>query len=250
MPHHLHHDDAERPARATTTTGPTCCACLCIFSRTLVQGLHELALRPIDAALGIQPDHWQTHLMRLHCLRALERLHAAEAAESHENVCHHLQQAAIAAGRRAAYRLLCEETEQGERVRLLGADASSLPPSVPPKASARRRSPPPQPAGRGVFGWHLTSSAARRKLAADRYVVLRKLLPPDVVALLQGWYGHLDEVCAAAREDWEIWETSSHWSVEVIPSTPCVALTPQVQAQVRVLRGDPAALFVLLRARE
>ena len=50
----------------------------------LGQGLHEQALVPLDEAARVQPDHWQTHLMRLHCLRALGRLDSAAAAPSHQ----------------------------------------------------------------------------------------------------------------------------------------------------------------------
>lgn len=73
----------------------------------------------------------------------------------------------------------------------------SPPPSSPPPSSPSSPSPSsaidaadvmPTPAGRGLYGWHLHSAAARRKLRHDRYVVLRRLLPPTLLTLLQRFY--------------------------------------------------------------
>ena len=156
------------------------------------QGLHEQALVPLDEAARVQPDHWQTHLMRLHCLRALGRLDSAAAAPSHLNVCRHLRLACKDAGKPEAFPLLCEGG--GTRVRLddpsgeASSSSGSGSTSKKGKKAAAAAENTPAPAGRGLYGWHLHSASARRKLRHDRYVVLRKLLPPTLFALLQGWY--------------------------------------------------------------
>ena len=155
------------------------------------QGQHEQALGALDEAARIQPDHWQTHLMRLHCLRALGRLDGADAAPSHAHACRHLRAACAEAGKLDAYPLLCDGGTRSPRVRLLLDDADE-------GAASARRAPAaaaatPHPAGRGVFGGQLHSAAHRRKLRDDRYVVLRRLLPKAVIALLQRWYAKLDE---------------------------------------------------------
>ena len=186
------------------------------------QGLHEKALKPLDEAARIQPSHWQTHLMRLHCLRALGRLEEPSAIMSHEWVCRNLKEACYDAGRPQAYPYLCDMRGRGgtARVRLLddgtayGGAELPAPPEAPSEAVGTKpkkpkrgggkggasaalvaadNEPTPEPAGRSLYGTHLHSAAARRKLHDDRYVVLRNLLPEALIQLLKGWYLHLDK---------------------------------------------------------
>lgn len=169
------------------------------------QGLHELALAALDAAARAQPDHWQTHLMRLHCLRALGRLHSPEAEHAHEHVCHTIRRACIDAGAPDVYSTLCAADAidatgarvRRPRVRLLDHqethDAHEPSASVAAPAATDGASGALARMARGLYGAHLHSESARRKLRRDRYVVLRKLLPKGVLRLLQRWYAKLDE---------------------------------------------------------
>ena len=148
-------------------------------------------------------QHWQTHLMRLHCLRGLGQLQSSRAVESHQNVCWHLKEACKQAKHIQAYPYMCDNKGHGgtARVRLLDEpfvnttmpasdkDASR---STPPMKTKRHQGTMYEPAGRGMYGRHLQSSVARRKLRDARYVVLRKLFPSAVISLLQAWYKELD----------------------------------------------------------
>ena len=186
------------------------------------QGAHRLALAALDQAARVQPHHWQTHLMRLHCLRALGQLQTPTAEASHVAVCGALLEACLAAGHAAAYPLLCDGGVRGPttrgrvpgarpRVRLL-ADEATIDEAATAKGKGKGKGAPPavaaagravaavdeddlapELAGRTLYGRHLYSSAARRKLSEDRYVVLRRLLPKALLRVLQGWYAKLDE---------------------------------------------------------
>ena len=126
--------------------------------------------------------------MRLHCLRALGRLGAPEATASHSIVCQHLRQVCLGIKMRDAYELMCDAHA---RVRLLADDGGGG--GGGGGGDGSNNATYPTPAGRGVFGAHLHSAAARHKLAHDRYVVLRNLLPRRLLALLQAFYASLRE---------------------------------------------------------
>ena len=207
------------------------------------QGLHQLSLDALDDAARVQPEHWQTHLMRLHVLRALGRLGYASATPSHVSVCRALRMACQDAGKPEAYNLMCDGRGRGgtARVRLLddadvrnalpapperstsggggggggkkgnkgkgggagggdggsssgsGSSSTSVVAAAPASPAAADDEATPEPAGRSLYGTHLHSAAARRKLKDDRYVVLRGLLPKALIALLKAWYLHLDK---------------------------------------------------------
>ena len=92
--------NATRSLEAATALDPRHVFSLLLLAKIYIgQGHHEDALRTLDRAAIVQPDHWQTHLMRLHCLRALGRLDSAAAAPSHLNVCRHLRLACKDAGK-------------------------------------------------------------------------------------------------------------------------------------------------------
>ena len=170
--------NATRSLEAATAIDPNHVHSFLLLAKIRIgQGRHEQALAALDEAARVQPDHWQTHLMRLHCLRARGELAAASADRSHRNVCRHLKLACKDAGMTDVFPLLCDEG--GTRVRLM---------DEPVDDGATSGGKTPAPAGRGLYGWHLHSSSMRKKLKHDRYVVLRKLLPPRLLTLLQQWY--------------------------------------------------------------
>ena len=139
------------------------------------QGYHARALAALDTASALQPTHWQTHLLRLHVLRRLGKLHSDVARRSHEIVCFNVAEACAQARMREVEAHICE----GGRVRLGGGAGDG------------------GDAFRGFYGEHLHSAAARGKLERDRYVVLRDLLPTPVLRLLQAWYRHLRRTVAS-----------------------------------------------------
>jgi len=178
------------------------------------QGFHRQALRALDEATRIQPHHWQSHLMRLFVLGRLGRLHTAEAAPSHAVTCTKLREACELARSPETFRWLCQEG----RVQLYATDTAALaaPALAAPAfaraaparaASARAAAPSAAAAGgeveagmsgdegddttSGLYGAHLHSTARRRALQLDRYVVLFQLLPPPLLSLLRRFYSHL-----------------------------------------------------------
>ena len=191
------------------------------------QGYWAHAQHALDEAARIQPAHWQTHMMRLFVLERQGKLMAPTARESHEVVCRRLADACAAARMRDVLPLLCNNgvvqlTAESAGGALPGGEPSS-PPSLPGGGARKTRGSSWSELGgtsaaastaaqgavgsaaaegeaaavaaaaedRGLYGHHLHSAEARRKLQLARYVTLRRILPRRLVKLLARWYAYL-----------------------------------------------------------
>ena len=186
------------------------------------QGYWAHAQLALDEAARIQPAHWQTHMMRLFVLERQGKLMAPTARDSHGVVCRRLADACAAARMRDVLPLLCKDGVVQLTAESTGGTlgGGGEPPSLP---SGARKTSWSELGGktaaaataaqgavataaaeavegaavaaaaedRGLYGHHLHSTEARRKLQLARYVTLRKILPPRLVKLLARWYAHL-----------------------------------------------------------
>uniref|UniRef100_A0A7S0JK33 Uncharacterized protein n=1 Tax=Calcidiscus leptoporus TaxID=127549 RepID=A0A7S0JK33_9EUKA len=146
------------------------------------QGLPALALQALDEAARIQPEHWQTHLLRLFVLKRLDRLYANEATQSHRIVCARIREACAQADMPSAAALMCVNE-------LVQFEPTGMEIGRSDKADGLRG----VEAGTNAIhlGAHLVTDKARKKLRIQRYVTLRRLLPRRLIRLLQAWYASL-----------------------------------------------------------